>query len=162
MSSTNTAMLHRMYDHLQWADDLSYSEVGSMSRDTPEFARAEAIYAHLASTQQVWLARIEGSSARNPIWPDIGVDAAHGLFADGIAGFRAILNSIDAHERSLDDAITYRNSRGDEFTNSVGDTLVHVALHGSYHRGQLALLARQSGAQPVLTDYIAYVRTLPV
>ncbi|MGG1633398.1 DinB family protein [Paenibacillus sp. NRS-1760] len=31
-------------------------------------------------------------------------------------------------------------------------------MHGSYHRGQIALLLRQAGAEPILTDYIIYER----
>jgi uncharacterized damage-inducible protein DinB len=36
-----------------------------------------------------------------------------------------------------------------------------VALHGSYHRGQIALLMRQGGGAPAATDYIAFVRDMP-
>jgi uncharacterized damage-inducible protein DinB len=31
-------------------------------------------------------------------------------------------------------------------------------LHGQYHRGKINVLLRQSGAEPVLVDYIGYVR----
>ena len=58
--------------------------------------------------------------------------------------------------------VDYRNSAGQAFRNRVDDVLAHVALHGSYHRGQLALLARQGGGTPALTDYIAFVRGAPV
>jgi uncharacterized damage-inducible protein DinB len=36
-----------------------------------------------------------------------------------------------------------------------------VALHGAYHRGQIAQLLRQNGAQPAATDYIGFVRGVP-
>jgi uncharacterized damage-inducible protein DinB len=39
--------------------------------------------------------------------------------------------------------------------------LVHVALHGQYHRGQVALLLRASGFEPATTDYIAWTRGVP-
>jgi len=35
-----------------------------------------------------------------------------------------------------------------------------VALHGSYHRGQVAAAVRAAGGEPVNTDYITYVREL--
>ena len=53
--------------------------------------------------------------------------------------------------------ITYRNRAGKEYRNTVGDILAHVALHGSHHRGQLALLVRQGGGVPAGTDYITYL-----
>jgi uncharacterized damage-inducible protein DinB len=36
-----------------------------------------------------------------------------------------------------------------------------VALHGSYHRGQIALLVRAGGSTPAPTDYIAFIRGAP-
>jgi uncharacterized damage-inducible protein DinB len=57
--------------------------------------------------------------------------------------------------------ITYRNSAGEEFTSSLEDILTHVAMHGSYHRGQVAAWMRQSGETPTPTDYIAFARGSP-
>ena len=39
--------------------------------------------------------------------------------------------------------------------------LLQVILHGCYHRGQVALLVRDAGAEPSPTDYIAFVRGSP-
>ena len=36
--------------------------------------------------------------------------------------------------------------------------LAHVVLHGSYHRGQIAMLLGQAGAAAPYTDDIEYVR----
>ena len=36
-----------------------------------------------------------------------------------------------------------------------------LLLHGAYHRGQIALLLREGGAEPAPTDYIAFVRGAP-
>ena len=36
--------------------------------------------------------------------------------------------------------------------------LLHVPLHGQYHRGKINLLLRQAGRQPAPTDYITFVR----
>jgi uncharacterized damage-inducible protein DinB len=44
---------------------------------------------------------------------------------------------------------------------AVGDMLLHVALHGAYHRGQIALLVRAGGSTPSPTDYIAFIRGAP-
>jgi uncharacterized damage-inducible protein DinB len=32
-------------------------------------------------------------------------------------------------------------------------------MHSQYHRGQIALVLRESGAEPAYTDYIQAVRT---
>jgi uncharacterized damage-inducible protein DinB len=45
-----------------------------------------------------------------------------------------------------------------EFQTPIKDLLMHVALHGSYHRGQIAQALRLAGGEPVNTDFITFVR----
>ena len=75
---------------------------------------------------------------------------------DALRAYVARLTSADLRR-----AVHYRNSAGDEFDNAIEDILVHVAMHGSYHRGQVSLLVRDAGAQPQPTDFIAFVRGAP-
>ena len=49
-------------------------------------------------------------------------------------------------------------SAGQAFRSTLEDILLHVALHGAYHRGQLAMLVRDGHGEPAPTDYIAFVR----
>ena len=44
------------------------------------------------------------------------------------------------------------NSAGDEFDSKLSDILLHVALHGAYHRGQVNLLIRTAGGEPSPTE----------
>jgi uncharacterized damage-inducible protein DinB len=39
----------------------------------------------------------------------------------------------------------------------MAEVLVHVANHGTYHRGQVATLLRQLGKVPIATDYLLFV-----
>jgi len=57
--------------------------------------------------------------------------------------------------------VTYTNSAKREFSTALGDILVHVALHGQYHRGKVNLLLRENGLEPVPADFIAFVRGAP-
>ena len=54
--------------------------------------------------------------------------------------------------------VEYRNSKGEAWSNRVEDILTHVLMHSAYHRGQIALEMRASGAQPAYTDFIHAVR----
>ena len=36
--------------------------------------------------------------------------------------------------------------------------LLHVVLHSSYHRGQVATAVRRDGAAPAVTDYVHATR----
>jgi uncharacterized damage-inducible protein DinB len=54
--------------------------------------------------------------------------------------------------------IAYTNTKGEPWTNTVGDILTHVVLHSAYHRGQIAAGLRASGQPPAYTDFIHCVR----
>jgi uncharacterized damage-inducible protein DinB len=40
---------------------------------------------------------------------------------------------------------------------SLGETIVQVAAHSTYHRGQVNVRLRELGEEPPLTDYIAWL-----
>jgi uncharacterized damage-inducible protein DinB len=148
-------MLTDLFDHLAWADARALAALRTMPPGTAAAEQARTIYAHLAGAEHVWLARLEGRTPEHPVWPSLGVDEAAALARESAAGLRAVA-ALGPDALSRD--VTYRNSAGQEFTSTVSDMLAQVALHGSYHRGQLALLARQGGGAPAVTDYIAFAR----
>jgi uncharacterized damage-inducible protein DinB len=115
-----------------------------------------ALYAHVLGAEHTWLCRLRGEPARVAVWPELGLDACAALAAENagaLDGFVAAL-APGGEERP----VAYRNSAGAEFRSTVRDILLQVALHGSYHRGQVALLLRDAGAEPRATDYIAFTR----
>lgn len=148
-------MLTALFDHLAWADAETLAALRALPADAATHRQSLVIYAHLAAAEHVWLARLEGRTPAHPVWPTLALDEAAALAAESAAGLRAHA-ALDA--AGLARVVAYRNSAGQEFTNTVGDILAQVALHGSYHRGQLALLARQGGGTPATTDYIVFVR----
>src|SRR5262245_21767317 len=42
-------------------------------------------------------------------------------------------------------------------TPTIGETILQVAAHSTYHRGQINTRLREVGAEPPLTDYIAWI-----
>jgi uncharacterized damage-inducible protein DinB len=149
-------MLTLLYDHLAWADGLAREEVAAMHIGSAERSRAESIYAHIAGSEHNWLARLLGEPPTHAIWPTLDLPTAARVAQEAGSGLRALAEVTSGRAGARE--VTYRNSSGKTFRNRVEDVLVHVALHGSYHRGQLALLSRQAGTPPALTDYIAFVR----
>ena len=39
----------------------------------------------------------------------------------------------------------------------LGETMIQVAMHSQYHRGQINTRLRELGAEPPLVDYIAWI-----
>ena len=105
-------------------------------------------------------ARVAFANTRpDAIWPKLSLAQCSELAEQNANGFDAIIESSD--EVALEGAITYKNSTGAQFTSELEDILIHVALHGMYHRGQIAAGVRSGGDVPASTDYITMVRGVP-
>lgn len=148
-------MLLKLFDHLAWADGEAVRVLEALPEGTAEREHAVKAYAHLAAAAHVWLVRLEHRSPVHAVWPDLSLAESRALADDSLAGLR---RHAGREEGDLATAVEYRNSAGRVFRNTAADVLMHVVLHGSYHRGQLALLTRQGGGSPAATDYIAFVR----
>jgi uncharacterized damage-inducible protein DinB len=89
------------------------------------------------------------------VWPELGIDACREEVA---ALARLWPEFLDAHRNSLDDTVSYTNTKGEAWTNTVEEILTHVTIHSAYHRGQIASDVRGAGMTPALTDYSHAVR----
>ena len=151
-----TDHLARLFAHLAWADEHVLQSLRDAGDDAP---RADELLAHILGSELVWLSRIEGRRTDVPVWPDLSLDECAALAARVRREYERLLATLDAG--GIRRLVHYRNSAGAEFDSTVGDILLHVALHGAYHRGQIALLVRAGGSVPAPSDYIAFVRGAP-
>jgi uncharacterized damage-inducible protein DinB len=145
--------LSRLYAHLAWADSAAVRALRA-AKNPP--AKALELLSHILGAEEVWLSRLEQRKAGTAVWPALSVEGCAELAETTRKGFDAYLARLG--EGDLDRVVAYVNSAGQSFESSAWDILVHVAMHGSYHRGQVMLLLRESGHEPAATDYIAYVR----
>jgi uncharacterized damage-inducible protein DinB len=147
--------IRALFDQLYWADR-RLLETLEAAGDPP--AAAIRLYDHILNAERVWLTRLEGKdSSRLPIWtsPD-SLDGMRNRMEAIHADFTRYLSALD--DAAADAELEYRNQTGAAFRNRVRDILLHVALHGQYHRGQINQLLRGSGFEPVNVDYITWDR----
>ncbi len=145
--------LRRLVDHLEWADT---RVLASLRACRTPLSAAINLYAHVLGAEQAWISRINGTTPATAIWPEISLEECEKLASDNVVLLRQLLKQTTTEDIAR--PITYRNSAGAEFTTGLEDILLHVALHGSYHRGQVAALLRSAGDTPNPTDYIQWVR----
>jgi len=149
-------VLERLFAHLRWADGRTLAALRAAQAPP---AKALELYAHILGAEHVWLARLNQQPAQLAVWPTGSPDELGALADANHAGFAALLAALDP--AALEAEVPYTNSAALAFRSTRLDILLHVALHGCYHRGQVALLLRESGAAPLPTDYIAFVRGAP-
>lgn len=148
-------LLRQSFAHTAWADAKLFAAL----REHPQLAVAWREYDHVLGAATVWLARLERRPSPVAVWPVLRIDEAEVLRQELSEGYDRFLNTLDATQ--LTSEIEYTNSAGQSFRTAIVDILLHVALHGQYHRGKINLLLRQSGAEPAPTDYIGFVRGVP-
>jgi uncharacterized damage-inducible protein DinB len=148
--------LDRLVEHLGWAN----RRVEQALREAePVDAQVLRTYAHILAAEHVWHARLLGVTPAVTVWPVLSLAQCVALAEANLAGLRSYLVPLtpDDYHRP----ISYTNSAGQPFTTGVEDILLHVCLHGSYHRGQIAASLRSTARTPAATDYIAFIRGSP-
>jgi uncharacterized damage-inducible protein DinB len=146
--------LGRLYDHLEWADKVM---LAALDKAKSQDERASKLIAHIIAAEHIWLTRIQSLPVgQTTAWANLTLSECHALSAQIISGYRALIESTP--EENLNDLVTYRNLQGMEFQTPLRDILLHVALHGAYHRGQIAASLRNSGFEPPSTDFIIFSR----
>lgn len=142
-------------DHMRWAD----TKVLAALREAPDAEDAWREFAHILGAQAVWLGRLQQREPLAAVWPSLPASAVEPLMIEVQQGYVELLEKLD--DTTLGDSVSYVNSAGNSFTSGVRDILLHVALHGQYHRGKVNLMLREAGAEPAPVDFIAFVRGAP-
>ena len=144
----------RLFGHLAWAD-------GTLLERLEQVPNAEALrlLAHVVVAERIWLGRIRGEGLPLAPWDPQDLEQVRSLAQEVASGFTALLPGLTSER--LTDSVQYRNSRGDAHATALGDILLHVAMHGAPHRGQICSMLAPSGQAPAL-DYFLYAMERPV
>ena len=111
---------------------------------------------HVLLAERLWLARWQGNSPRETLDPAAfeNVDALRAPWHEVETGQRAFVRALapDALARVL----SYVNTRGETWSYPLASMIQHVVNHSTYHRGQVATMLRQLGAEPIPTDLLVF------
>jgi uncharacterized damage-inducible protein DinB len=153
---TRLAVIRQLLQHSAWADDELFRALTG-TQGAPDQVWRE--YAHVLGAAEVWLSRLEQRDRRVSVWPELSPTECAAFKEKLRSEYADLLARLS--EDDLDQPISYTTTDGRSFTNTIGDILVHVALHGQYHRGKVNLLLRQAEMAPAPVDLIAFIRGAP-
>jgi uncharacterized damage-inducible protein DinB len=119
-------------------------------------ARSLKLMSHILATEYVWFARLNGEKPLLPVWPELSLEECRQYALELPKTWSAYLDRF--RENELAEKITYQNSKGESWMNTVQDILMHVIMHSAYHRGQIASDMRAAGHTPAYTDFIHAMR----
>lgn len=143
----------RQFAYDAWAN----REVLAAIRNSGGSERALQLMAHILSAEQLWLERLTARPQSMPVWPKADTDVDQ--YEAQAAEIRKLWDEyLDAAGEDLAKPISYKNSKGEAWTSTAQDILVHVIMHSAYHRGQIASHMREHGQTPAYTDFIHGIR----
>ncbi len=100
---------------------------------------------HIWDAEVIWHIRLQGESPNT--WPSTTFNGSNSELLLGFVEQSKLLADFieSSGEDFLHKQITYKNIKGDSFTNTVEEILFHVVNHGTFHRGQLITMMRSLG-----------------
>ena len=149
--------LRRQFAYDEWANREVLKAIRSAGGENqPANKRSLQLMSHIMAAERLWLDRLKQKPQSVPVWPEPDLAQCEAQAAELGGLWLAFLDLITAGDVSQ--SITYKNTKGEEWTSTIVDVLTHVVLHSAYHRGQIATHMRANGQTPAYTDFIHGVR----
>jgi uncharacterized damage-inducible protein DinB len=144
----------KLYAYNYWSNK---RVLGAIQEQNVTDSKILQLMGHVLAAQYLWLHRIKGLPAPDvKLWGEYTLTKLFEMAEDVGKQWIEFVESTDNFDREL----TYRNYTNDPYTNNVENIMVHLVNHSSYHRGQVAMLLRQKGYEPINTDFITYDRVI--
>ena len=144
----------KLYQYNAWANQ---RVLDCLERQHVKDEKILSIFGHLACAQLIWFNRFKGL-AKSPLklWGDYSILELKSIAEEAS---RSWLGFID-EEDDFDRVLKYTNYVGDYYETNIRDLMAHLVNHCTYHRGQVAVLLREKGFEPINTDFVTYDRII--
>ncbi|MBY0147826.1 DinB family protein [Neobacillus niacini] len=145
--------IQSLFQHVHWANQ----RILETLQNSEEHKQANTLFSHILHAENVWFTRLIGKdSSHLPIWAEVSLESCVEMVNKNHQNYSEFLSKLS--HSNLDRELSYKNSEGTKFQNTIREILTHVALHGQYHRGQINLLLRIADIEPINVDFITFKR----
>jgi uncharacterized damage-inducible protein DinB len=144
-----------LYDFMIWGDRRclevarSVPTEGLVAEQGMSLGSVHKLLVHMMSSQITWLTRLHGTSptrmADHTDFPTLAsVESRWPTVHGELLAFIAAQTPA-----TLAVPLSYRNTQGQTLSFPLGQILLHVADHATYHRGQMNSMARRVAGTPL-------------
>lgn len=156
-------VIRAFYDYNEWANNRLLSTCGKL---TPEqfsqpqgvsWGSIEANLAHIVAAQVNWMSRWRtgrNRQATTEVQAITGLDNIRREFDKSHAELREFIAGLS--DDRLAQPLAYTDSRGNAYERVLWQLMLHVANHGTYHRGEIAMALTALGHNPGDLDYVYF------
>jgi len=155
--------IRHLFDYMIWADRAMFAARQSIPDNEyykPRDMSAGSIhnlFVHQMVAQQTWLNRWKGNVMTGRLENQVEHPARDLLAQRWPVVHEALLGFVDQQSaHALNTPLTVRRNNGELLTLPLGAMMMHVADHGTYHRGQLSTMFKQAGVAPLYTPYFRF------
>ena len=153
-------LLTHLYAYNEWANEKLLDAAAGVPEDRlrtgegTSFGSVLETFGHICAAQDVWLARwTVGKDDRRVL-----DDQKKGTFAVLKQDIEKSHAALREYVAGLSDAIvdatcSYRDRADNEYKRALWRMLVHMANHGTYHRGEIAAALSELGHSPGDLDF---------
>lgn len=153
-------LLRGLFRHMEWADALVWKAVFSAPAATDDSVIRKRLH-HLHLVQRAFLLIWRGQPMDFKVTDSFAPDQLarwgreyHRDVASFLVSLTPALLDTEVH---LPWAAQFTPKNSSFHHPSLGETLMQVTAHSTYHRGQINARLREVGVEPPLTDFIAWV-----
>lgn len=143
-----------LFRYNAWANERI---INCLVQQSVSHERILTLMGHIIAAQFVWLHRVKGLPPPDlKLWGTYTLDELPGLASKASNQWLDFIETSDDSNRE----VSYHNLAGQPYTSHLEVIMMQVANHSTYHRGQISVLLRDNGFEPVNTDFIIYDRML--
>lgn len=145
--------LERMCRWNIWANGLVFT---ALRANAGKPGPALGAFQHVLETELTWLRRIQADGDAVPLWGEASLEHCDAWSTEANRRLRVLCERLD--EAYLQTTFSYRNSRGESFTDRIEEPLLHCLLHSQQYRGEAAAALNAAGQRIPDFDYIFWLR----
>lgn len=143
-----------LFEYNDWANKLVLNAI-SDSRISDQ--RIFLLFSHTIIAQILWLNRVNQEKYEfKDFWQLLSREEMDNLSKRSTDNWKSFIKT--KQEVDLQSEVSYVNSKGKSYKNTLAQIMTHVINHSTYHRAQISARLRGEGITPPLTDYIAFFR----
>ncbi len=148
------SVINDLFRHLYWADSLMWQSVLKTPSAIEDQTIRQRLH-HIHISQKAWLRIWRGKTVDAKSGESLNLDElsrwAHEYHDD-------VLKYVEGlEEPELERAIDVPGIENEVLKPKLGDTMIQITSHSTYHRGQVTTRLRELGGEPNQTDFIMWI-----
>ena len=157
--------IHTLYEFNYWANHRLLDIAETLSEEqfkkdlNSSHGGIHGTLIHAMGAEEIWLKRWKENSptsfAKAEDYPTFDILTQHwDMVEHEMMGYCHMLKTDD----DIRKIISYKDLKGNEYSQPLYQLMQHLINHSTYHRGQVVTMLRQLGVKPIATDMVAFFR----